>query len=814
MSDDIQRKLSNRREFNEQMNMRIAVTGMGICSPIGNTISEYTSRLRDGKIGIAKHSDVFEDKTVCAGIVTSFNESGRFSKEQETAYDRTAKMAIDAASEAIRHAAVEPTRLEDRLGLVLGTSHGGRSQLDRFVESGSRIEGPQTSQRLLVTSAHFQQTGAVAAFLSVHGPTVTLSNACSSSGAAIAYAIELLRSGQCDAVVAGGADGFSKLTLSGFTSLGAVSDSPCAPFSEPIGLSLGDGAGFLVLERADDALARGADVHAELWGYGLSWDAYHITAPEPSGEGMVRAMKMAVGQAGVDRQDIGYVNVHGTGTRSNDVAEAVGLRHFFGDDCVPPLSATKSQTGHMLGASSVVGVITSIVGMNGGWLPPTSNYTSPRSGCELDCVPNESRESKYSCFMAQSAAFAGANAVIIGGKPKFSNEAQDDIASQDEADSVVVSGMGVVSPLGFTLDDFYKALLESKSGISDVDDPTLSACGCRQAGYVRDYKPRKLMPTLKLRRVDRVASFATIATAFALQNAGRWPVEGDGAETGLVVGVSRGAATSYEKYLASVEGCQWDAASAVYFPNLVMSSVGGQVSSMLGLRGITSSLVGSTAGGLQALVHAYELFRRNPRQEAVVVVATDEIAPLFFKLFDRLGVLRNGKPDSKGMVLGEGAAALVLERESAVTARQGKALARISGYGMTNDASAPRGLDDSGKWLQRAIARSLDRSNLDANQLDAVFCNHLGIPAHDARDSRALDGCLGTIPRSTIHSLQGVGEASSGLFHTVAAILSIQHDRLLQPMNPTASETLSPQRSLVCASGNDGSNVSVVLNRP
>ena len=791
------------------MKSPIAVTGMGICSPIGSSIQEYASRLKTGRTGIESHSGVFEERDVFAGIVKSFTDDERFSPEQTAAYDRTAKMAIDAALEALDDAGVDPKTLEDRIALTLGTSHGGRSQLDRFIEGGSEVDHPESSERLLVTSAHFQQTGAVSAYLSIHGPTVTLSNACSSSGAAIAYGIELLRSGQCDVVLAGGADGFSKLTLAGFSSLGAVSDSPCAPFSEPIGLSLGDGAGFIVLERAEDAAKRNASVHAEIWGYGLSWDAYHITAPEPSGEGMLRAMKMAAGQAGVQRDRIGYVNVHGTGTRSNDVAEAVGLRRFFGEENVPPISATKSQTGHMLGASSAVGVITSIVGMNNGWLPPTSNFATPRSGCELDVVPNEARESAYSCFMAQSAAFAGANAVIIGGVPQTRSENEIAVACKTEAklatgsdsqpEEIVISGMGVVSPLGFTLEDFQTSIQESKSGISAVDDPILAQCGCQVAGYVRDYKPRKLMPTLKLRRVDRVASFATIATAFAIQNSGRWPIQGDGSDLGLVVGVSRGAASSYEKYLGSVEGCNWEKASAVYFPNLVMSSVGGQVSSMLGLRGITSSLVGSTAGGLQALVHAYELFRRNPTQEAVVVVAADEICSLFFRLFDNLGVLRNGKPNALGMILGEGAAAIVLERRSTVQSRGGTALATISGYGMTNDASLPRGLDPSGKWMSQAINKALSNSNISAEQIDSIFCNRLNIECHDQRDNTALEACFAdAIPRFSINPLQGVGEASSSLFNLVAQIQSMQHDNRTHTM--------------ACASGSDGSNVSVVVS--
>ncbi len=186
--------------------------------------------------------------------------------------------------------------------------------------------------------------------------------------------------------------------------------------------------------------------NAELYGWGLSWDAYHITAPEPSGEGMLKAIEMAVSDAAISKNDIGYINIHGTGTRANDAAESVGLSRYFSDadaQRVPPLSATKSLTGHMLGASSALGIIASIVGMNESWLPPTANFTTVRPGCELDAVPCKARPADFNYFMAQSAAFAGANAVVIGGKP-----GQGKPHLQMDNDEIVISGIGIVLAFG------------------------------------------------------------------------------------------------------------------------------------------------------------------------------------------------------------------------------------------------------------------------------------------------------------------------------------------------------------------------------
>ncbi len=789
-------------------NARIVVTGMGVWCPIGKTIEEMVKSLESGRTAIESHDDIIPGTTVWAALVADYDPSEFFSQEDREKFDRTAQMGYLAASQAMRDAGVTIPEDATRCALILGTSHGGRSQLDRFVDSGNNIDAEGMSVRILETSAHYHQTAAVASKLGIHGPTVTLSNACSSSGAAIAYAIELIRSNKCDWVLAGGADGFSKLTFAGFAALGAMADGPCAPFSEPVGLSLGDGAGFVVIESLEHAQRRAARAHAELLGYGLSWDAYHITAPEPAGEGMNRAIAMALSSAGLKPEQIDYVNVHGTGTRSNDAAETVGLKRFFEGDgqkignC-PPISATKSFTGHMLGASSVLGVITSIVGMQNNWLPPTANFTEVRPGCELDCIPNVPRSAPIDYFMAQSAAFAGANAVIVGGRPDSAPTQQDFAAEED----IVVSGIGVISPIGLNANEFAQSITEGRSGLSPLSDAQWSECAEYLSGQVRDFNPRKLMPTLNLRRVDKVAAYATIASSLALQNARLWPVPGDGGRIGLVVGVARGAATSYEKYLGSVKGGNWNAASAVYFPNLVMSSVGGQVSSSLGIRGITSSLVGAGAGGLQALTHAFELFRRNKHQDAVVVVTSDELAPLYMQLFKRMGVLRNGAVASQSyMVLGEGAVAWVLERASSAAQRSVQPWGRIRSYGLSSDANQPRGIDEGGKWLNRAIDTAVESGRLATSDVNVVYKLACGRAKLDARENASIASRFGSDAKcKSVTPLTGYAEATSAMFNATAALLDLKGSAF--------GEEARPKTAFVVASGEEGSNAVVCLDR-
>ncbi len=406
--------------------------------------------------------------------------------------------------------------------------------------------------------------------------------------------------------------------------------------------------------------------------------------------------------------------------------------------------------------------------------------------------------------MAQSAAFAGANAVIVGGQVGQQPGRRSTAAEED----IVVSGIGIISSLGLSVKDFMDRVSRGDSGLSSAQELQADLPADLLAGLVKDFNPRKLMPTLNLRRVDKVAAYATIASSLALQDAKLWPVAGDGGQIGLVVGVSRGAATSYEKYLNSVKGGNWSAASAVFFPNLVMSSVGGQVTSSLGIRGITSSLVGAGSAGLQALTHALELFKRNPMQDAVIVVASDELAPLYFQLFERLNLLHHvGRNHCPTMNLGEGSVAWVLERASKAAARGARVWGRVRSYGLTADANLPTGIEPTGKWLRRAIESALASGEVNINDVALRYHLSSGRCPLDRREHEVLsslfgsDACFNSVTPQT-----GYAEASSSLMNATAALAN------LHGMG-TQTQPSEGQVALVIASGEEGSHAAVCLDR-
>ncbi len=816
------------------MHDRIVITGLGVVCAIGDNYERFARNLLSGQGGIGLHSDIFPGQEVWAGLVAGPDPApylGALDRATLATLDRTARLAATAMAEALADSGLTSEERKpiptDRWGLILGTSHGGRSQLDRFVESGADPDDPVNAHRLLESASHQHQTAALASCFGVHGPVITLSTACSSSGIAIAYGCELLRSDKVDVVVAGGADAFSKLTYAGFDSLGAVADQPCGPFSDAIGITLGEGAGFVVLERLEQAAARQARIYAELFSHGITWDAHHLTAPEPSGDGMRRAMAQALARAGATTGHVDYINAHGTGTRANDVAESLAVKHLFGIEA-PPVSATKSFTGHALGASSVIGCLASLAASEHDWLPPTLNFASSRPGCDLDYVPNQPRAARIDRFLADSAAFGGVNCVLYGGRY------QPDAVAAPVArpDAVMITGIGVVSPLGHDPSEFVEGLRLGHSGICAIRRFDTGDLNASHAGLVTDFNTRRLLPSVNLRRIDIVTQYATVAASLALGDAGLG-ISQRPERVGLVVGISRGAAGSFEKYLASVAGGHWDHASAVYFPNLVMSSIGGNVSNILRLKGLASTCLGGIGAGLHALINGFEFLRRDPDCDVVVVVAADELNSLYFRLFDRLGRLAAKAeapnlydPAGGGLVLGEGAVALVLQRASRV-GEGATPYATLAGYGLSNDARPDLGLEPDGHWLEQAARTALDEAGIDASRLDLVYGLGRGQPDYDAREARALRRLLaGHRPAlSCVNGHLGLAEASSALFAVAAALLGLKHGEaypLLAAGEPCPDLPWVRDRvrrgdyrhALILGGSEHGNNAALVLRHP
>ena len=389
--------------------MRVLITGVGAVTPLGDTVAETWAALLAGESGVGLLD--YPDLPVRLGAVLKTDPAERLDRVEGRNLDRSQRVALLAAREAWADAGapdVEPTRL----AVVVGTGIGGAitllDQWDTLREKGSRRVSPFTVPMLMPNGP----AGLIGLELGAQGAVRSTVSACASGADAIALAYDTIRSGQADVVVAGGTEAcIHPLPLAGFAQMRALSarhDDPEAasrPFdADRDGFVMGEGAGILVLESETHAAARRAHVYAELAGVGVTADSHHITAPEPTGAGAARAMRLALSSAGL--AEVGYVNAHATSTPVGDVAEASAIRTVCG---AVPVSATKSMTGHLLGAAGAVEAIVTALTIRDGVIHPTRNYEKPDERCDVDCVPEGARRVAVEAALSNSFGFGGHN---------------------------------------------------------------------------------------------------------------------------------------------------------------------------------------------------------------------------------------------------------------------------------------------------------------------------------------------------------------------------------------------------------------------
>ncbi|NNM70776.1 MAG: beta-ketoacyl-[acyl-carrier-protein] synthase family protein [Gallionella sp.] len=407
------------------MARRVVITGLGIISPLGNHPTEFFSRLMAGHSGIKRLQSRFvEQLTIRIGApVDDFNPSEHFSKMQLTGIERFSQFALVAAAQAVADArlALSPEE-QTRSGVCMGSCMGGAGTLeDGYIE----ILQHET-QRIKPLSVLLSMNNAAASHISIkyglQGPNVTYATACASSAIAIGEAYRQIKHGYCDVMLAGGAEAMLTLgAMKGWEALRTLATedeldagASCKPFAKDrSGLVLGEGAAVLVLEEAERAVKRGAHIYAELAGYDCSSDARHITKPDAPGQS--RTIVKALQDAGLQPQDIGYINAHGTATLAGDVQETLAIKQVFGAHAGNvPVSSTKSMHGHLMGATGAVEFLAAVLALENHSIPPTINLHHPDPECDLDYVPNQGRAGlQLNAVMSNSFAFGGTNAVLI-----------------------------------------------------------------------------------------------------------------------------------------------------------------------------------------------------------------------------------------------------------------------------------------------------------------------------------------------------------------------------------------------------------------
>lgn len=402
---------------------RVVITGLGTVNAVAADVPSFAAALARGAcgIGLVTVFDPREFRTATGGQAQPFRLPERPEPPAlRRRISRADRMALAAALEALADAGLTPLpeALAERTGVVIGGGAGG--MLEAETVFGDWVRGRTRGAAFSRFAAFCGAASAdlVATHLKLMGPKTTFMTACSSGGTAVGFGRDLIADGAADLVLAGGTEPLCRVTYAAFNALKAVDPEPCKPFDRHRqGLSLGEGAGILVLESLTHARRRGARILAEVLGYGVSGDAHHMTAPDPEGSGAVRCIRAALEDAGVRPEQVDYINAHGTATPANDRMETRALKAVFGRRAYRiPVSSTKSMTGHTLGAAGAIEAVASVLAIDKGLVPPTVNLTTLDPECDLDFVPGAARRAALAIVLSNSFAFGGNNTALVLGR--------------------------------------------------------------------------------------------------------------------------------------------------------------------------------------------------------------------------------------------------------------------------------------------------------------------------------------------------------------------------------------------------------------
>ncbi len=403
------------QSFAMNKDRRVVVTGIGAVTSIGTNVKDFWRNLLAGECGIRPLSlfDASAYRTQTAAELTQIPD-GFLSVREKRRMSRADRMGLAAATEAVVQSGLDLSREDPtRVGAILGGGTSGLLDSEEFFER--HLKGRPARPSRVLNHLPDAITDRVAQRFGLEGIKSTITTACSSSANAMGFAHDAIVAGLADVVLTGGSDVLARLTYGGFNSLRSVDPGPCRPFDrERKGLSIGEAAGILIFEEKERARRRRAPILAEFLGYGVTSDAFHMTAPDPTGAAGGRTIAAALHSAGVNAEDVDYVNAHGTATPQNDSAETAALKAALGPRAFEiPVSSIKSMIGHCLCASGAIEGVATVLTLTDGWIPPTIHYENPDPACDLDYVPNQAREADVRVAISNSFAFGGNSSVVV-----------------------------------------------------------------------------------------------------------------------------------------------------------------------------------------------------------------------------------------------------------------------------------------------------------------------------------------------------------------------------------------------------------------
>ncbi|MFI6984690.1 beta-ketoacyl synthase N-terminal-like domain-containing protein [Embleya sp. NPDC050154] len=758
---------------------RVAVTGLGLVSGFGVGVKPFWESLLAGRTALKPLGSV--PGSVGELYVTRVDDRALAAATGGEAVERTSAMLGAAVAEALADSGLAaPVEDGARQGLGIGTCQG------MFHAEGAEL--PLRADRHVV-DMYTRPADHVARRFGLRGPQAVISTACASSTTALAWSAAQIRDGRAEVMVAGGAESLCLFALAGFHGLRATSPNRCAPYTVSDGMSIGEGAAVLILEEWEHAVRRGATVLVEFLGSGMSADAYHPVAPDPTARGALAAARRALAAGGVGAERVDYVSGHGTGTAGNDAMEKEAMILLFGDRVGSvPISSVKSAVGHTLGAAGAIEAVASVLALHEGVLPPTAGAGGVLDD-RIDIVPDVGRPARVEVVLSNSYAFGGNNASILLASPGAVRPRPRPRPARDRA---VITGVGAVGPGGVG----HAALLAALAG-----DPV-------PASSTEPVRPEEVLTAL-WRRMDDFTRRAVLAASEALREAGIDPRADDGAaeEAALMFATAGGPMRSVEEFGRSLSELLVPERRSS-FARTTMTSAPGTLGICLGLRGPTITFLSGGTAGLQALDHACGAVARGEVPYAVVV-GCDEITDAVLDAQTRWwGPGR----------WADGAVAVVVESAARARARGRRALAVVEGTGQAGGADFRAGQAADPTAFVAAATRALAAAGRGPREIDWVLAAGARPDRVEARaELRALARMFpDSTPVGRTRPRLGETMAAGGLVDAVAAMAAIRGGLRLPVDDVRASSAAgsAPVRRVLIDTVGCGGVIATVLGAP
>ncbi len=673
---------------------RCVVTGLGLICALGDGTDKCWSAASGGVTGI-RDVKTFSTEGCYAHKGAEVAESSAELSGED--YDRSSLLCIKAAGEALADAGYSVNADNSgRIGVIVGNCVGGAASIDKYYTDEFKTGSAKPADILKMPASAIANN--VAKHFGLNGATANIVNACAAGTMSLSYACDLIRAGKADAFVAGGSDSFSSLAYAGFHALHALAENACSPFNHSNGITLGEGAGILIVESYEHAKARGAKIYCEILGSGVSSDAHHITAPRPDGQGQMSAIRRAVKNSGLEFTDIDYINAHGTGTAKNDEAEFLSLHTLFDENKHLSVSSTKSMTGHCLGAAGSIEAVLTVKAVCEDIVPPTIGYSDEdlavlkEKAGEIDFVPNTKREKTVNYAVSNSFAFGGNNASIVFAKNPH------EIPDHTNSEKLYVTGIGEVV------------------GSAEEDGK-----GIRAQLTSDDYKEHGIKMAF-YRKLDRFSQIQLISGMRALADGKVAIDESNENDIGIVVGTADGPLTEIVGFQKAVVEGGTANGSAFSFPNTVYNAAGGYFSIFAGIKGYNVTVANSVQAGLQSICYAADVLHSGS-EDIMVASGTDENTDVDAELYGKLGLLAETKPyslEKPGFVLGEGSVSLIIEKESSAAKRGVEKYAEVAGCAVTHHAVEYGTVAGSGDALVKAIEQACADAGITPAEIDAA----------------------------------------------------------------------------------------------